>query len=433
MSTITNYLKNENFNSNTLISFFQRIEPININAIINHSSEFENTFTFFNSRNKINFIAIEEVESKNIFFNSLNRISNVDKNTLEKFPLFVGYKKFISKSKTNLWDDFSDNKWYIPKFIIAQNDNDYFLIHNFLGNMYDEEKFNYLNSLTNKKSSIKFVEQRVRINKSDIDELNWKEKVKSALNKINKNELEKVVIARKVELELLNEFNLLTTFNQLLNNCNDCIIFSVKESNSIFFGATPEKLFSINKNIINTEALAGSIERSKNETEDAYLGNQLLRDPKELNEQKKVLDYILSILSNYSSDIKFNEIPFIKKLNSVQHLQTKINATISSEFEILKFLNEIHPTPAVCGLPKEGALEFIYETEDFDRGLYAGVIGWFNNFNVGEFYVGIRSALQKENKLNVFAGCGIVEGSIPEKEFFETEIKLKPILSLFSL
>ena len=265
------------------------------------------------------------------------------------------------------------------------------------------------------------------------DSKSWTSNVELALKRINENTLDKVVLARKIEIQLKSQFSLSFVINKLLNACDDCIVFSVKENNSIFWGATPEKLFSINKNILHTEALAGSIERSSDKTEDAFLGNQLLRDPKELNEQKKVLDYILSILENFSSDIKFNEIPFIKKLNTVQHLQTKITATINEKFDIFKFLEEIHPTPAVCGYPKDVSMKFILETENFDRGLYAGVIGWFNKFNVGEFYVGIRSALLKENKLNVFAGCGIVEGSIPEKEFQETEIKMKPILSVLSL
>lgn len=433
MSIIKNYLNNQTFNNNTLVSIFQRVKPINFGKIISQLSEFNEVFAFFNSKDDFHFIASEEIKPLNNSLSSITRASNVEKDILEKFPLFIGYKKFFGKNKTSLWDNFSDNKWFIPKFMFAQKENDYFLIHNFYGNDYDEEKFDFLNSLINQDLYINIVEQRAKINKTNEEEYEWKEKVNFALKKIINNDLEKVVIARKVELELINKFSLVTTLNQLLSNCNDCLIFSIKESASVFFGATPEKLFSINKNTLNTEALAGSIERSNNETEDAYLGNQLLRDPKELNEQKKVLDYILSVLSNYSSNIKFNEIPFIKKLNSVQHLQTKINATINEKFDILKFLNEIHPTPAVCGLPKENALKFIYETEDFDRGLYAGVIGWFNNFNVGEFYVGIRSALLKENKLNLFAGCGIVDGSVPEKEYFETEIKLKPILSLFSL
>lgn len=433
MNIISNFLKNENFNKNTLVSFFYRIEPINFTLIIDKISYFKKAFTFFNSKEEVNFIALDELKKDFNYNIPLIRISNVDNSILQKFPLLVGYKKFTDVSKTNLWNDFKANYWFIPKFLIAQKENDYFIIHNFYNNDYDEENFNQLINLLSNNFKQNFSELKAKKIENQENESDWEIKINYALRKISTNELEKVVIARKTKLELSDKFSLQTVHNLLLKNCNDCVVFSIKEANSIFFGATPEKLFSFNKNILQTEALAGSIERSKNETEDAFLGNQLLRDPKELNEQKKVLDYILSILSKYADDINFNKIPFIKKLNSVQHLQTKITASINNNFDILKFLNEIHPTPAVCGLPKDDALKFILETENFDRGLYAGVIGWFNNYNVGEFYVGIRSALLKEHIIHLFAGCGIVEGSIPQKEFQETEIKLKPILSLFSL
>ncbi|MCX7875036.1 MAG: isochorismate synthase [Melioribacteraceae bacterium] len=434
MSLISTFLQNENIDKHSLSSFFYRIEPINFLNLIESISDFRNVLTFFNERKNFSFVAIDEVKTDvDVFTSSLNINTNVDENILEKFPQFVGYKKFNDNSKSNLWNDFADNKWYIPKFLIVRDNNDYYIIHNFRDNEYDENSFNYLISLSSKLIETSTTEIKVDDLSLTRDSKSWTSNVELALKRINENTLDKVVLARKIEIQLKSQFSLSFVINKLLNACDDCIVFSVKENNSIFWGATPEKLFSINKNILHTEALAGSIERSSDKTEDAFLGNQLLRDPKELNEQKKVLDYILSILENFSSDIKFNEIPFIKKLNTVQHLQTKITATINEKFDIFKFLEEIHPTPAVCGYPKDVSMKFILETENFDRGLYAGVIGWFNKFNVGEFYVGIRSALLKENKLNVFAGCGIVEGSIPEKEFQETEIKMKPILSVLSL
>ena len=94
-------------------------------------------------------------------------------------------------------------------------------------------------------------------------------------------------------------------------------------------------------------------------------------------------------------------------------------------------IDALHPTPAVCGVPCEVALKYIDQYEKHDRGLYSGVIGWFNFNNEAELAVGIRSALIKDNKLYAYSGCGIVNGSNPESEFEESELKLKPILNLF--
>ena len=98
---------------------------------------------------------------------------------------------------------------------------------------------------------------------------------------------------------------------------------------------------------------------------------------------------------------------------------------------MFKIISSLFPTPAVCGIPKDLSLKMIEKSEDFDRGLFSGAVGWFNADNYGEFFVTIRSALIKEDKLYAYAGCGIVEGSDPKEEYEESILKLKPILSLF--
>jgi len=95
-------------------------------------------------------------------------------------------------------------------------------------------------------------------------------------------------------------------------------------------------------------------------------------------------------------------------------------------------MRSLFPTPAVCGIPKDKSLKLIEETETFDRGLFSGIIGWFNTDGYGEFFVSIRSALVNDKKLYAYAGCGIVDGSDPVEEFEETNLKLNPILSLFN-
>src|SRR5690606_15629740 len=99
---------------------------------------------------------------------------------------------------------------------------------------------------------------------------------------------------------------------------------------------------------------------------------------------------------------------------------------------MLHVMRSLFPTPAVCGIPKDKSLKLIEETETFDRGLFSGIIGWFNTDGYGEFFVSIRSALVNDKKLYAYAGCGIVDGSDPVEEFEETNLKLNPILSLFN-
>ncbi|HSP86671.1 MAG TPA: isochorismate synthase, partial [Ignavibacteriaceae bacterium] len=199
-----------------------------------------------------------------------------------------------------------------------------------------------------------------------------------------------------------------------------------------FFGATPEILARIINKKIEVDAIAGSINRGDTDDNDSKFENELLNSKKDLDEHKFVIDYLKSALNNIGENISFNEKPSVKKLKNIQHLLTKISADLKNTSGIMNILSELHPTPAVCGIPKEAALNLIKKIENQRRGLYSGIIGWFNLNNEGEFAVSIRSAVTKGNKLTTFAGNGIVEGSEPDEEFKETEMKLKPILSLFN-
>jgi menaquinone-specific isochorismate synthase len=182
---------------------------------------------------------------------------------------------------------------------------------------------------------------------------------------------------------------------------------------------------------IEIDAVAGSISRSPSGEEDNKLEAELLKSKKDLNEHQYVMYHLTNALKSIGKNITYNEQPSVKKLKNIQHLTTKISAELEN-VSLMNILKELHPTPAVCGFPKEPALNFIKKNENQKRGLYSGIIGWFNQNGEGEFAVSIRSAVTKGNKLTAYAGSGIVEGSEPDAEFEETEMKLKPILSLFN-
>jgi len=118
----------------------------------------------------------------------------------------------------------------------------------------------------------------------------------------------------------------------------------------------------------------------------------------------------------------------VRKLANVQHLQTPIHATISEPRHVLEFVEALHPTPAVGGLPPEEALQTIRETEGFDRGWYAAPVGWIDGDGNGTFAVAIRSAIAREQTATLFAGAGIVADSDPDEEYDELQLKYQPIL-----
>ena len=204
-----------------------------------------------------------------------------------------------------------------------------------------------------------------------------------------------------------------------------------KRGNSAFIGASPEKFAKVSNGWIEVDALAGSAPRGEDDIKDVEMEHFLLSSEKNLFEQRAVVNFIHNLLSKISDEIIFDDKPILRKLPNIQHLWTIIRAKLKDNVKLFDVLMTLHPTPAICGDPWKIAMFFILDMEVHDRGLYSGNIGWFNFNGRGEFAVALRSALIKEKCLYAYAGCGIVQGSEANAEFEESEIKLKPILSLF--
>ena len=204
-----------------------------------------------------------------------------------------------------------------------------------------------------------------------------------------------------------------------------------------FLGCTPEMLCHIQKNknerthSIYSEALAGTVIRGSTIKEDLELEKKLLHSKKDEEEHQIVIDGIVNVLQNYCSSVLYEQQPSIKKQNFVQHLCTKITAEykendsdIPNKTSLQDLIFALHPTPAVCGYPKNESKEIISKIEDFDRGLYAGAIGMISSNEI-TFCVGIRSALHHKDHYWFWGGAGLVKSSKPDAEFEEMNNKVK--------
>jgi menaquinone-specific isochorismate synthase len=253
--------------------------------------------------------------------------------------------------------------------------------------------------------------------------------VKQALEEIAAGAYEKIVLARGVKLEADEPWEPLDALNRLRERFGGCFTFSFGggEARS-FIGATPERLLRIRNGRLLTEAIAGSAPRGATAGEDAKYARDLLESAKDLHEHACVRDSILRRLGKIGIEGRAESAPRLLLLANVQHLRTAIEAEVGDEVHLLEILQEMHPTPAVGGTPREVAVARIAALEQIDRGLYSGVVGWFNHLNEGEMVVGIRSALIKGTEARLYAGAGIVAGSTPEREVRETELKLRALL-----
>ncbi len=383
---------------------------------------------------------IDRVKNTSYKIESLNlsQKSNFYEHSLKSVPLFLGGMKFAPDTVNSLWNDYKDSEWFIPKYMLYMSKNKSYIIFNFLTETITEKdirKYQIDCAEYLKKDESRAINNDCSIVDSNHDSLNeklkWISQVSSALKQIEENRYHKIVLSRQVDLELSCSPNFSRIIGHLENSFPKCYIFAFRKNNSTFFGASPEKLAKVSNGWVEADALAGSIRRGDDDLEDTILADELLSSEKNLNEQKAVVEFITNSFKDFSEEIIFDDKPIIRKLPNIQHLWTPIKARLKKDKSILSLLKDIHPTPAICGVPWDNALVSIQEMESHSRGLFAGMVGWFNLENEGEFAVAIRSALSIEDKIYALAGCGIVEGSDPELEYTEAELKLRPILSLF--
>ncbi|MBI9070986.1 MAG: isochorismate synthase [Melioribacteraceae bacterium] len=443
--------KTNNASTSIFGSFAQPVENLNIEKVIesyNSLSYFywrkpndDCALTAFDKLLELNSENFNSTENFNLFLTDLKKryTTNFSEFGIEGVPVYFGASKFTDTDKTVLWNDFGNENWFIPEFILLKKFGKSFLVFNFdLDNTNKEfVKNRFLKTfsqITSANSTERKKEETVNIIpkcNEEADKLHWKENIDKALDLITREEFQKIVISRQVEFEISSVPQITFLLEKLSERYSQCYVFAYKNGGSVFFGASPEKLAKVKNGWIEADALAGSIPRGKTEAEDSGFADELLLSKKNLIEQKTVVDFIASSFKEYSSEIVYEEKPTIRKLPNIQHLWTPIKAKLSTDRSLIDILRNIHPTPAICGEPCNLALNSINDIENYERGLFAGMIGWGNFENEGEFAVAIRSGLLKDEMLYAFAGCGIVEGSDPELEFKETELKLQPILSLF--
>lgn len=257
----------------------------------------------------------------------------------------------------------------------------------------------------------------------------WTEGVERAISMIRERRFEKIVLARELVLPVSESFDPIRLSNRLKRDFPDCTTFNVRlESGEHFLGASPEWLLRMKGGCLETDGLAGSTKRGKTLQEDILLGLALLSSQKDRSEHAYVVNQIKQALANYTTDIEHPEIPLLRKLRNVQHLHTPLKARLRSSKNIHHILGQLHPTPAVGGFPGAFAIPHIHSLEKIERGWYSGTNGWFNETGSGEFTVSIRSAIVHADRIRLYAGCGIVEHSIPEQEWEETCIKIHPLL-----
>lgn len=270
---------------------------------------------------------------------------------------------------------------------------------------------------------------------SDLEEQSaFEHLVDKAINEIRRTDtFQKVVLSRKKEIAIPAGFDAVEHFRKICKKYPSlfCSLVYLPQENQVWIGASPEVMITQNQQgIFKTMALAGTQSAFDRNGQEISCGEAMWRQ-KEIEEQALVSRYIINCFKKIRVR-EFEEIgPKTIQAGNLMHLQT----TFQVDSHRINFpqiasvmLDLLHPTSAVCGMPKEEALQFIQQNEPYKRGLYSGYLGPVNLNQQTNLFVNLRSLCITDNRINLFAGCGITADSDPEKEWKETEMKFKTII-----
>jgi isochorismate synthase len=261
----------------------------------------------------------------------------------------------------------------------------------------------------------------------------WESMIANCTRLFNKKTLEKIVLSRKKLFKYDQLIEMPVMFREIYNanlNSSHFSIYHQFNYQEAFLSFTPERLFTLKGNKLESISLAGSNPRGATPEEDQFLEENLASSDKLTREHEIVTKSIEAILSPILSDLQISKL-FTMKLPYIQHRQAKITGTLKEETSPFELIKRLHPTPAVGGIPQEKAREKILEIEKIPRGYYAAAVGVVSK-KFSEIAVGIRSGHILGQTLTVFGGAGIVAGSVASEEWSETGIKMQPFIKVIN-
>jgi menaquinone-specific isochorismate synthase len=255
----------------------------------------------------------------------------------------------------------------------------------------------------------------------------WVSVVAEAVSRIDRGDLEKVVLARDLVATASADIDVRWPLRRLAESYPMCWTFHVDG----LFGATPEMLVRRERGLVTSRVLAGTIRRTGDDARDLALAGKLARSSKDLEEHEYAVRSVSDALAPHCSSMNVPESPFVLHLPNVMHLASDVTGVVLGDADpagtSLDLVEALHPSAAVGGTPTGVATALITEIEGMDRGRYAGPVGWMDASGDGEWGIALRSAEISGSQVRLFAGCGVVAGSDPESELAEAQAKLVPV------
>ena len=264
------------------------------------------------------------------------------------------------------------------------------------------------------------------------DQQQWRDGVEQVLAAVARQTLHKAVLSREVRLKLKHPLQVWNFLQRWHSENPRSYQFALQmKTGDCFFGTSPERLFRRQSRLLWTEALAGTMTRGVNASEDQAFEHWLINDDKNRRENALVVAHIRDALAGLCDSLESDREVSVIKLRHIQHLIHHFRGVIRPGVTDHDLLTGLHPTPAVGGSPWHEAQHLIHALEPHCRGWYSGVFGSLG-LNDSEFAVAIRSGLLRGRQLSLYSGAGIVSGSEPDAEWQELDSKIHTVLTLLN-
>lgn len=408
-------------------SFTQPIEADIVDAFCTLQRGFTDQFVYYDKARPTRYLGL----GRCIALPTLDDVECELEGPAPQQPIFFSFNRFDAENPAptdELFEAFPRLRFMLPEIVLIQNEQGTFLQVNSLGPVYAGriERFarQALAAPPRRRTGIPY---SLEVDSREA----WRVAVDAGLGAIETGRVDKVVLSRRQKVVAEHPFSSKDLLVNLIDGPARGTVLLYRYADVFFCGCTPELLIRKRGSNVESMCLAGTCPAGATEEERAQLADELMADAKNRAEHDYVVQFIREVFRRTCYDVDVPAEPGILSLTHVQHLYTPARARVLEGVDLWEMKGDLHPTPAVAGTPVGEAKMLLRAIETYNRGFFAGACGYVDGAGDGEFSVALRTGVFDGEIGWVYAGCGIVAGSVADDEYDEIGMKLKTILSAF--
>lgn len=410
-----------------IFSYTQPIEADIVDAYCVLQKGFTDQFVYYRKDRPVRFMGM----GRCIALPTLDGVECELEGPADQQPVFFSFNRFDAENPAptdELFEAFPRLKFMLPEVVLVEDERGAYLQVNSLSQVYPGriERF-ARQALGAPRRSRRTIPFKLKPDPRPV----WRANVERALDAIERGRISKVVLSRRQRLEAFEPFSSKDLLVNLIDGPARGTVLLYRYADVFFCGCTPELLVRKRGSEVESMCLAGTCPAGSSEEERARLADELMADAKNRAEHDYVVRFIREVFHRTCYDVEVPEEPGILPLTHVQHLCTPASARMLEGVDLWTMKDDLHPTPAVAGTPVGEAQMLIRSIESYNRGFFAGACGYVDGAGDGEFSVALRTGVFDGEVGWVYAGCGIVAGSVADDEYDEIGMKLKTVLSAF--